>query len=454
MFQVRIPVKSGGLGLTSLSSTQHIAYFASVVNAIKVWQIFIENESEFFTRWLTPPWEGGDATQATKELANSMRFVRRYINNANDPQAANLHVSSSITNNGDLKQIKKSLLASRLPNSITGLLTFADIKKLQHRISMYLQTTAIQRFEKEHLTTQAHKAHYLSKTGPHAAAFLQTIQSEKAMTFNNTEYLVILYTYLQMDVLALFNADPTTICACGGLDSQKRPILCTESHLLNCGANNDFTRRHDVIKELFMDMFRTAGYFPQSEKQCDVGSGNFSRFDITIENVLHANKILNLDITIPNPCAKKAVAASSVKPLVTADNYVKRKNAKYSKYVGPDNFFTPVVIEAYGAMHPLTEGVIRRTSHLVSHKPPPQAAWTAPNFSAYYFQRISCALQKMNASSIINVITSSANLSKSSPANGQPRALPTADYVYDEVDFYDVVDISQDQQAAGPEPAL
>jgi hypothetical protein len=105
-------------------------------------------------------------------------------------------------------------------------------------------------------------------------------------------------------------------------------------------------------------------------------------------------------------------------------------------------------------MHPLTEGVIRRTSHLVNHKPPLQAAWTAPNFSAYYFQRISCALQKMNAASITSIIKSSADLSKSSPADGQPRALSTADYIQNEVDFYDLVELAQDLQAAGPESAL
>lgn len=451
MFQIRMPIKCGGLGLPALNSTRTIAYLASVTNTLQTWRAHIDDTHPFFTRWLTPPDKCDDATPSTVDLEDSLASTLTCVDSVVNSQAANLAVSTSVTNSGDLQQIKKSPLVNRLPRSIADLLTFTDVRKLQHRLCLFLQTAGIQHFETNHLTTQEQKAHYLSKTGPHAAAFLQTIPSERALTFHNREYLVILYTYLQMPVLPLFKADPNSLCACGGIDANKNLIRCTEEHILNCGAKSNFTRRHDAIKEIFMEMFRDTGFLPKQEQQCDIGSGQFLRYDITVGNLLHANKILHLDITIPNPCAKRALRTSSVTALSTADAYVSRKNLKYGKFVNADNFFTPMVIETYGAMHPLTEGVIRRTSIKVNHVAPERAVWTAPNFCAYYFQRISCALQKMNAQAVDNVVSRAQHLSKSSRMDGQPKAYPTSDYIQNDIDSDDVFNLAQDHHDDGPE---
>jgi hypothetical protein len=313
-------------------------------------------------------------------------------------------------------------------------------------LSLFLQTHAIQQFESTHLTTQAQKAHYLSKTGPHATAFLQTVQSERAMTFSNKEFQVILYTYLQLDILSLFKADPNNPCICGGVDARRNLIRCTEDHLLNCQRNNGFTRRHDAIKEILIEMFRNGKLSPESEKQCDIGSGRFSRFDITVDGLIHTNKILNMDLTIPNPLAKKQVAHAAKTALHAAETYVTLKNEKYNQYVDENSFFTPLVIETFGAMHPLMEGIIRRTSHRVNHTPPERATWTAPTFCAYYFQRISCALQKMNAQAITNLITASANLKTTSRMNDQAGAFRTADHAHPNSDGAnnDIIDLTQD----------
>ena len=257
-----------------------------------------------------------------------------------------------------------------------------------------------------------------------------------------------------MDVLPLFGVSPNTPCCCNNVDSTNNIVLCTEDHILNCGANNEFTRRHDAIKEVMMEMFRSANLLPVSEKQCDIGSGSFSRYDISVDHLLHANKVLHMDITIPNPLAKRQVAASSSTQLAAAEKAVARKNIKYNRHIDNDNSFTPAVIETYGAMHPLMEGIIRRTSHRVNHVAPERATWTAPNFCAYYFQRISCALQKMNASSISNIVIKSYDLSKSSQADGQHHTFPFADHVNTDTDADDFISISQDHQDAGPEQQL
>ena len=101
-------------------------------------------------------------------------------------------------------------------------------------------------------------------------------------------------------------------------------------------------------------------------------------------------------------------------PLYTANIAFSKKNRIYGKYIDHDNFFTPCVLETFGAMHPHLEGIIRRASHTVNHKPPERATWTAPNFAAYYFQRLSCALQRMNAKAIVAVIEEATKYSQPS----------------------------------------
>ena len=452
--QSRLPINMGGLSLPSLYGSRCTAYFASIMKTIDNWCSFINDDHPFLKHWLTPPWkENGQlrskATQSSINLDKSLKRVRAYIDMTADSQAANLTVSTSVVNAGDLKHIKKSPFASRLPTSMAGLTQFKDIKKLQHRITQFAQTVDFQKFEATYIRNQAQKAHFLSKTGPHATAFLQTVQSERAMTFHNREFLVILYTYLQIDVLPLFKASPNTPCACGQLDSTKKAVLCTQGHLLNCGAKNDFTRRHDAIKEILMEMFRAANLFPVAEKQCDIGSGKFSRFDISVENILHEYKVLNMDLTIPNPLAKKIVAEAAKTPMAAAEHYVHLKNAKYSQYVTHDNFFSPAVIETFGAVHPFLANLIRRASIKVNHVPPERATWTASTFAQYYFQRISCTLQKMNAQSITNVVTNSANLAKSSHSNGKSPIFKTSAYMT-EADV-DQACTARDQNQ-GPEP--
>jgi hypothetical protein len=101
------------------------------------------------------------------------------------------------------------------------------------------------------------------------------------------------------------------------------------------------------------------------------------------------------------------------------------------------------------------EGIIRRTSHRVNHTPPERATWTAPTFCAYYFQRISCALQKMNAQAITNLITASANLKTTSRMNDQAGAFRTADHAHPSSDGAnnDIIDLTQDLDD-GPESQL
>ena len=273
-------------------------------------------------------------------------------------------------------------------------------------------------FETQYINTQELKAHFKSKSGPNASAFLQTVPSERSLTMTNREMRIALTYYLQCDTMKLLNVPADLACSCGKLSTHGSPIKATEFHALNCGTDGQFNRRHNVLVDTLVEAFQYVGLEPKREVQCDLKGNSVKRYDISVANALTGYNMVNFDLTVKNPLSQACLSKASHSQLSAAETAAVEKNEKYKEFVKEGEIFFPLVLETPGAMHEYLEKIIRSLSYRVGHAAPDRACWTAPNFNSYFFQRISVALQKLNAQAIYNVALKSKSTKGDHPLDG------------------------------------
>jgi hypothetical protein len=404
--EITLPIKDGGLGLQNLHSIRETAYFASVHSMICTWKRYLPDNHQFFTNWLDPPDKGKSPPSLHQDLRVALSKIHERINNSAN-SAGSLKANSS-----------KSIIASKLPTEVSGLLKFPSVLKLQHKLTNFAMNIRKKYFEDNYLRTQELKAHFKSKSGPNASAFLQTVPSERSLTMTNREMRIALTYYLQCDTMKLLNVPADLACSCGKLSTHGSPIKATEFHALNCGTDGQFNRRHNVLVDTLVEAFQYVGLEPKREVQCDLKGNSVKRYDISVANALTGYNMVNFDLTVKNPLSQACLSKASHSQLSAAETAAVEKNEKYKEFVKEGEIFFPLVLETPGAMHEYLEKIIRSLSYRVGHAAPDRACWTAPNFNSYFFQRISVALQKLNAQAIYNVALKSKSTKGDHPLDG------------------------------------
>jgi hypothetical protein len=188
----------------------------------------------------------------------------------------------------------------------------------------------------------------------------------------------------------------------------KSTEVLSEEHLLNCNGEAYRDVRHNTMALVFQEMLQAAVQSPVLlEPRASTHANNHHRFDISVAAFDASSRNLKLDVTVRNPLARNMIARAAATPLAAANEAVKEKLTKYAHFLTPADWFLPLALESFGAMHPNIFTLVSACARRVGNLPPDSSSFLAPSFAAYWVQRISCTLMRENARLVQHVIRSS-----------------------------------------------
>jgi hypothetical protein len=385
--QFPLPIKNGGMGLPRLVEMSDLAYTAASISTLQTWRKFLPDHNPLLVGWTSekPP----ENSPALSGLKTSLAAVHEIFDKANSGVRG-----------------RKAITAT-LPKKMPDLLKFNDVDKLQNRFMLYLNRVNID-LHKRSLGTDEQRAVYNSISAPYASAYLQTVPSESALTLSNEQMLISLRMRLGLPIVKYFECDPEAECACGKT-IKDGIVKFTDAHLLNCQETARFKNRHDAMVGVLCQAALSVKLSPVRELPCtrnQMGaSQNHAKYDISCPNLDPGVMISHFDATFPSVISSGCMKAGANRPLAVADARVREKHTKYDKYIKDKSAnFTPLVIEAQGAVHHEVINFLKKLSYRANHQAPDQAAWTAENFIQYWTQRLSCELHRHNGTGIANAI--------------------------------------------------
>jgi hypothetical protein len=261
-----------------------------------------------------------------------------------------------------------------------------------------------------HLTRDAHKRQFLSKSGYGASAFLQTVPSEQGLSMSNRHFTIALRLRFRLPILPFFGAEAGMPCFCGRSLRNGSTVKVSEEHLLNCNGNSMLSTRHNFIRDVLIAMIASVGLKADREARCSLDPHILRRYDISVDRATDGAANLRLDITIVNPNAVGVPAEASTRALVAAERQVQHKIAEYSGFLSACDKFMPLAFEVHGSMHANIQELLSIMSLRVHHAAPMQAAWTASTFAQYWTQRLSVAQQRLIAANVDTLVSKSFDL--------------------------------------------
>ncbi len=179
-------------------------------------------------------------------------------------------------------------------------------------------------------------------------------------------------------------------------DPNAIPILETEDLLLNDEEDEEENENNDELNTSAISTTSVAVLDGPQAFEIPAKPKHL-RADI----VLHDSPFTIVEISVTNPCLgipTDQTSAQSMKAKNSAEARSKSKITKYKKHNIVDDSgrrrIQPFVVEIFGRMDPVIYNSIRDLSRKVIGK-----GYAAVQFRTYWFQRISCALQRMHATS-------------------------------------------------------
>ena len=138
------------------------------------------------------------------------------------------------------------------------------------------------------------------------------------------------------------------------------------------------------------------------------------RYDLGSNGILHSNKPIFFDVTVISPLQKSYL--TNLTPYTTRlaqDDATNKKNNKYLPYINSPTYypngadFRPLAFSNFGGYSTQFFELLANISHRVGHKPPTNAAFTAPNFISYWTQVISTTIHSGSAIAIETILNRS-----------------------------------------------
>ena len=396
--EIKLSLKHGGLGLTSVHEARHRAFFAAMGSTISTWGRYLPSDHGLLTSWITaldvaltvqPP-----SAQQQQSLIQSRQSLQPAMQTWCDQVRECRELLGSAASSANT-------ITLALPSSGLEMITYTKWPKLQQRLGQLASRNAKKNFIQTHLTLEAERAQFLSKTGPSASAFLTATPSDPGLTLPNDDFQLTLRLWLRLPILPEFGIKDGLVCCCSR-DGRSHSARLTELHLVNCQNNGVLRFKHDGIKLTLASMCSAAGLQPIIEPSAGVHDNRRLRFDIAVDRADGWSRDVKLDVSIRSPLAKKLVPTAAKHPLYAAHCGYLAKLKHYS-HVVPQNShvkFIPAVLESFGALHPELQTFIASVSARVNDVPPESATFTAATFAAYWTQRLSVCLQRENATSI------------------------------------------------------
>eukprot|EP00042_Codosiga_hollandica_P053107 m.686479 g.686479 ORF g.686479 m.686479 type:complete len:1498 (-) comp58626_c0_seq59:378-4871(-) len=314
--EIRLSLKHGGLGLTSVHEARHRAYFAALGSTISTWGRYLPSDHPLLASWVAaldaaltvqPVQPQQTTSQSTAQQSRHptmqtwcehLRECRQLIGGAVS-SAQSAQTSSTTT------------LA--LPSSGLEMITYNKWPKLQQRLGQLISRNAKRNFVQTHLTLEAERAQFLSKTGPSASAFLVATPSDPGLSLSNDDFQLTIRLWLRVPILSEFGVKEGLVCCCSRVGGF-RPARLTELHLVNCQNNGVLRFKHDGIKHTLASMCSAAGLQPIIEPSAGVHDNRRLRFDIAVDRADGWSRDVKLDVSVRSPLAKRVVPLAAKHP--------------------------------------------------------------------------------------------------------------------------------------------
>jgi hypothetical protein len=268
-----------------------------------------------------------------------------------------------------------------------------SVNKLQKKLSDELIDTHTDSFKNSIIKNKDILTRYDHISDENSGKFLLAIPRFGTTTFTNQEFITALSLKL---IIPHFQTNNIIRCHCN-----KNVIIDSYcDHLLCCSFKNEWKLRHDSFARGLSELAKDAGM----HVKLDTGSnrmfepnGKKLYTDLTIFNSsLHNGNTIRYDVSVTHSTSKDK----------DNSNISKREDLKNKKYndTAKDSgvLFQPLVITAQGVYSDVTSQLISRLCNEVAKRTDRPYSVIKHN----WLVKLSCILQKANATIIINKLDS------------------------------------------------
>lgn len=268
-----------------------------------------------------------------------------------------------------------------------------SVNKLQKKLTDELIDTHTEQFKSLINNNKDISARYENVCDENSSKFLLAIPRHGSTTFTNQEFITTLSLKL---IIPLFQTNSIIKCNCN------KNIMLDQycDHLLTCSLRNEWKARHDNFARGISDLAKDAGL----HVRLDTGSNrmfepNGKRLftDLTFFNSpLHNGKTVRYDVSVTHSTTKDH----------DQSNITRRETIKNKKYSETSDLngvlFKPLVVTSQGVYSNDTANLISNLCNEIAKRVNRPYSVIKHNSLV----RLSCILQKANASIIINKLDS------------------------------------------------
>ena len=370
---VRLPLRLGGMGLTSATEVAPLAYLASVAATLRHRDLpALAALRADIEQWTRAPADDHTTPPHFRYLHHSLA----YVNNRITAHRA-VHPNFAVTMAGN---------PTLLPQTAVDLLTLQP--KLQQRLSR-LWAEANSDVLRDSASVPF-RARMLSQRQRGSTHPLEAIPSCEALTMPNDTCQLFLKNYQAIPEIA--PASYRCHCLSGAADHPHGHLVDT-THDERCHLGNGFTLRHNSLVRELSNMFREAGFevLLQHHYQGPVESP-----DMLVSNFPGNNMTSAIEVSTISIMQEREVRQAAQVGLSSASHKEKQKFEKYLAYVTSTGFsLFPAIWETTGAQGKVTQHILATVKCLSPRELFDESAadrtWASSTFLRFWGQRLAIA---------------------------------------------------------------
>jgi len=406
--QITLPLSEGGLSLKSLVAESEIDYYASASFALLHWRNVLEHDHPILTL---------KGTRTSAALSSALTHVKELVKSGHEDNIqyclvdpVNPEKRLPDLPQADLPKSLKDMMGKPTPNN----------HHLQRDLSRFQARRTFRNLWNSTSKDSAQRIQILDNTTGTPSLALTALPTEPGLQLTNIETVIMLRQYLSMPlepVLGLPLSKPLRCCCSVQFGPKKE--TCSGTHLFNCNKQSAFTQRHEAVKAVVQECYKSAGIIAEVERPVSsvprvsqAGKRlNPKRFDLWAPAPDFVGKNYCIDISIVSHVSKEHFQKATETVLHSANEQVTLKSAKYRADVQHETeVLVPLCAQSNGAMHKHFGVLFAQLGERVNGLPPLQANWASPTFAAYWLQRTSCTIWRETARGLLRISKASSQL--------------------------------------------
>jgi hypothetical protein len=396
-----LPLSLGGLGLKRLKEHSSPDYFASASTALLHWRNVLGADHFMFKDFHRERTRSAKVLVAA--LVDCQNAVDKFFNSEIKPTAADPAEPEK-----DLPVIKTVKLPDTLEKLFTS--TTPNENKLQSQLYQIYSRNSFREKWRSLSRISSHRIQMLAKTTGSPQYALQAMPTEPGLILSNIEIRLMLRQYLSLPLERTLGLPNSHLrCQCETSSSAGK-FYCSGNHLFNCHPSEMINRRHEQVVDVVAEAFRSVHIVPERERPVatvpEIGSDGrrkpAKRYDLVAEPCDGGTKVWCMDIKVASHTFINNLHHARSRPLYNAMQSHAKKHSKYRKHIDNDcEVMCPLIVETSGAIHYSFNRLFTHMGTRANGKPPVQASWSAPTFSAYWLQRTSVVVWRETARTLL-----------------------------------------------------